>query len=182
MLKLSLPQCKYINQYLASRSSADIQLLRVFPASNAAKEVTESMAMVNALIMIPNDKKRIIICVGDGKKPRTAVCCAFFTKNRCISIDPEMDFMPPEEVVLQRVEWYKNKIEEMEFAFDEEIIIIHCHSHAKISESLKHIRASKKHVISMPCCNADDISNPDISYEDNDVWSPHKTINIYLNR
>jgi hypothetical protein len=76
----------------------------------------------------------------------------------------------------------QSKIEDIRLDFKETVIIIGVHSHAKLSECLNSITAKTRHVISLPCCVADDLNNPDIAYRDDQCFSPENRINIYLNR
>lgn len=74
---------KYINTFLRMRARSDI--LAIHPkVFHDAKEITESMAVYNALVyemgLDPHNKEICCICPGDGKYAQTGILLAFLTK------------------------------------------------------------------------------------------------------
>jgi len=61
----------YVKKFVDSFCSEDI--IGLFAKyNNATKEITESMAMLNAAITyIPDVSNKLVIVIGDGRSPRT---------------------------------------------------------------------------------------------------------------
>ncbi len=176
---------KHIEEFFKLKCAPDLLAWKLFPN---AKEVTESMAAFEAVRNIVMTRAGInykstnvkLICVGDGVVPRTAALFATRTAWDCYSIDPMMrDFQYP----VKRLQTYKNKIEELDFNFKDDIIVIVCvHSHATIKNILAHIHGKERHLVTIPCCVPHVISNKSyIGYADANIWSEKNEIKVWIN-
>ena len=190
----------HLDHFLSSKCAADILSLNTFPQKNAAKEITESIACLKALFILRkkqnclDDKETIVYIIGDGRKPRTGICAAFFTRLRIVSIDPNMNtsyINYIEEKEVRNLLCVPKRIEDLSSLYDipdnwrsNNSVLIFPHSHASIQTSLKCLAASCKRVdvISLPCCKKDDLAQePNITYVDHGVHSPKNVVNIYEN-
>ena len=173
---------KHISNYISSNASADIQLLGIWPVSGTTKEVSETMGMVEAVREHGFNEDSMCLVVGDGRKPRTGVCLAFFTDNyKIISVDPDMIFEPKFEI--RNFKFVKDKIENVSVDCEgKPLLIVHPHSHAEIARSVSSVyNYSKIAVISMPCCVPDKCDFEKVySYRDSAIFSPHNLINVYV--
>lgn len=168
----------YINRFIGMKMASDMLQMGLYPN---AKEITESFACFEAALnYLPYDSTDNItaICIGDGHTPRTAAMFAFRTKWNCISIDPEMKKI---NYNIQRLQTKRAYIEDVVLEFDHPVVIIQCHSHAKLSDCLANISAPVRSVVAMPCCVKQycDI-DPITEYEDEWVWSPCNRIKIWF--
>lgn len=177
----SKPNTEYVNRFIKMRCAVDLLRLKMFPD---AKEITESLAMVNACSNLPklfDDRKRSdinVVVVGDGRRPRTAALFAHLTRWNCFSIDP---IMVEEVWPIQRLKCFKKRVEDVKLHFDSPLIIVLPHSHAKPSICLQNITTSSTlSVINMPCCVPSDILGfKHVSYKDGRVWSPKNRIDFH---
>lgn len=181
---------KHLDRYLGSRASSDIQNLGVMPIQAGAKEVTESMAIVDAANKYFGQLDNVdAFIIGDGYKPRMGVMLAFFgNRNWNIhSIDPTI-INGKWEGTVSRLSTYRTKIED----FNENVgdtsnhaLLLLPHSHASVKKSIYKIKAlgyKEISVISMPCCFSDNIGDWEISYVDEAIINtPKNVINIYFN-
>lgn len=171
----------YIERFIGMDCAADMLAHKLYPN---AKEVTESFGCFEAAVNnLPYDRKdkANVVCVGDGHTPRTAAMFAFRSPWNTYSIDP---------VLRDRASWKKIKrlnvipkrIQEVELKFEDPVVLVHCHAHVKIEESLQQIKAPKISVVSMECCVSQFISKrePDLKYKDECVWSPVNEIRIWV--
>lgn len=172
----------YIERFMGMRCAPDLLLHRMYPN---AKEVTESFgcyeAAINNLSYSPSDKVNVV-CVGDGHTPRTAAMFAFRSSWNTYSIDPELR---------ERTSWNRinrltritKRIQDAPLSFSEPTVIVHCHAHVKVEDSLKQIKAPNRSVITMECCVPQYLNGvkPDIEYVDNCVWTPCNRIKIWKN-
>lgn len=147
-----------------------------------AKEITESYAAYEAVAShITTDfgnSDITVICPGDGTKPRTAATFAFRSAWTAYSIDPALR---KESWPVRRLECLKSKIEDVSLEFDHKVILVLVHAHCRLQECLKSIKAQSYDIVAMPCCVPlflDGIE-PDIQYEDPNIWSPENTIKIW---
>lgn len=104
---------------------------------------------------------------------------AFLTKWTCYSIDPTFH---KTDFPIKRLDCFKVKIEDLEPRnYGENVIIIHPHSHARCSESIKKIYGDNRWLISMPCCVEDDVRwfRQGTMYRDEHVLSPKNMIYLY---
>ena len=182
---------RYLDWAWRLKCLPDLHQLGVFPN---VKEITESMAGYRAvsqgLQLSPGDKDTLLLCVGDGKYPRTGVLCAHMSRWTCISIDPAMKKIESKinSIVhnVERLNCYPRRIENLgkiKANPDKRFVILHVHSHAKLSNSLLALKLHENQrvdIVSMPCCEPDDLGiAPDITYCDHGILSPQRTVNIY---
>ena len=171
----------YLNRFISQRCAVDMLELGLFPN---AKEITESYGAYDAVVRhITKDLKNpeiTVICPGDGTKPRTAATFAFRSAWTSFSIDPALQ---KESWPVRRLECLKLKIEDVSMEFFNPVIIVLVHAHCRIQECLKSIKAPSYDIVAMPCCVPlflDGI-DPDIEYQDPNIWSPENTIKIWRN-
>jgi DNA primase len=165
--------------------------LKLFPN---AKEITESFAAYAAAREhIAADLKNeniAVLCVGDGRVPRTAATFAMRSRWTCFSVDPMMKEKWTQREIVPRLQAFRKKIEDVGFSsyfntspslgFDHAIVVA-VHSHASLLKSLHAARnlSTEVSVVSMPCCVKEDMHNPDVSYEDKNIASPARRVNIW---
>lgn len=177
----------YLDRYISLRCSAEMQELNLFPN---AKEVTESWAMLEAVVKIlkidstinRNSEETLVIVVGDGHKPRTAALIAFMSKFHCISVDPLMNFNREKDV--NRLQVIKERIEDIFIETEKykNVIILMPHSHAKLEDVEKGIQKHPKTwIVTMPCCVPHNFPSNCIEYQDNFILSPKNHIKIWNN-
>lgn len=175
------PYSYYFNHFLSLNSSALLLELKMFPN---CKEITESMAMVEAVFKLSiadrSSSNISLVCVGDGHKPRTAALFATLTKWNCFSIDPALNKI---DFPIKRLDCFKTKIEDIEPKyFGNTVIIVHCHSHAKLTDSTRVIQGNNRYVVSMPCCVQDNLERFEwVSiFKDDCVMSKKNVIYSYM--
>lgn len=170
---------RYINRFMGMKAASDLLIRGLFPN---AKEITESFAAVEACRHLPVEWNEdiTVVCVGDGHAPRTAASFAFMSKWECHSVDPKMR---DKEWNIERLTTHRFKIEDCWLSFNKPCVIVCVHSHARIENTLPYIKAPVRHLITMECCVPLGIKGvePDVDYEDDDVWSPKNRIKIWKN-
>ena len=170
--------------------------------NNASKEISESMAMLNALQKLGkmkgidwNETERNIsvYVIGDGTIPLTSLVLSLFlpVNYKIYSIDPILDFdmksfgVPNNNA--NRIEIHKKKSEDFAIPDNDDYtsIVIACHSHAPLEEFWNRIHTKKKFAIGLPCCGKNlstmESVSPLIVYDDYEIWSPKRKIYIYSN-
>lgn len=170
----------YLNRFVTAKCAPDLLAMKMFPN---AKEVTETYGMVEASAKIGegfewNNPNVCLIAVGDGHKPRTAATFAMRTAWDCHSVDPVIsNVLFP----VKRLTIHRKKIEDCQFNSNVPVLVVACHSHAKLDDAMRVIKAPRIAVISMPCCVTQRIGDiePDEIYEDDAIWSPHNKIKIW---
>ena len=168
----------YINEFFRLKCAPDIMAQKVFPN---AKEVTESMAAFNAVRKYLsdtfdfNDYDVNLYAVGDGCTPRTAALFAYRTKWGCHSIDP---LMRDGRYKISRLFYRKDKIQDIQVLRNKAVIVC-VHSHASMEDTLKSIQAPARAMVAIPCCKEYNSTVPCISYEDEGIWSPKRTVKIW---
>lgn len=185
-IQVKKPSDRYLDEFLRLKCARDMIGFKLFPN---IKEITESFGIYNAVRthlreLKLNDPNINLISVGDGRTPRTAATFAFRSAWQCWSIDPLLDRINNYHWNgIHRLITIQSNIEDIgREVFGKYIgILVHCHSHAKLSTSLSVLQNNFniEAAISMPCCVPDDIGVPTHSYADWDVHSPKRTINIY---
>lgn len=158
----------------------------------AAKEITESWAMLEAANdhVVGIDEHHIIV-VGDGCSPRTAALFAYFTKATVTSVDPAFNMahwidhvgkqtrsgLPP-----QRMEIVRDKIADVRpNCGGKPVLVVWPHSHACMNECHP-VDCGPRTDIAMPCCvkiPKEWMLKPHITYDDEHVESPHRTVHIW---
>lgn len=166
------------------------------------KEITESMAMVNAMSKLgcltqtswESTTNVTVYVVGDGQTPFTAAALALFMPNswKYISIDPilvdfDMSSLGDQYsktmcVVPLKTQEYNIETEDV---FDRHVVVIACHSHAPLQEFWDRLvisTAGAVSCVSLPCCGRD-WSNLSITplddYEDFEILSPKRRVTLY---
>ncbi len=166
---------RYVDEFFTLKCAP--QLLPLFPNG---KEVTESMSVYNAIrrlkIAALDDSSTTVVVVGDGHSPRTGALCALRSAWQVVSIDPAMRLR---EYNIRRLTCLKDKVESLNLSYDK-VVILAVHSHATMANTLEHINARKRSLVSMPCCVPYD-GECDVEYVDEGVWSPKNTVKVWLN-
>jgi hypothetical protein len=171
----------YIDNFVQSKCSADILMHGLFPN---AKEITESYGALYAvgqnLGLDYNDQNINLVCVGDGSAPRTAALFAFKSKWQCHSVDPALSAKPWESKI-NRLQVYREKIENVKLKFNGVVVIVCVHSHANLNDCYHSIDGTIKHVVTVPCCRPQYIKGipHHIEYNDQDMWTPHNLVKIW---
>jgi len=172
---------RYINKALGLSCFPDIATLKIFPNG---KEITESFGAFEATKrFIPffnhADNNLDIVCVGDGRTPRTAATFAFLTKNKVYSIDPNLKTPEYFEKNIQRLKCLRSKVEDIDFN-SEKVIIVAVHSHAPLNKVLENIKGDQRALVAIPCCISHKHSkNPDLEYNDPGIWSQKNLVKIW---
>lgn len=169
--------------------------------SQHSKELSESMAMVNAVKKLASlsdetckimtacriSRKVIVYVLADGKQPYTAACLALYMPPHWefVSIDPIMDFDPTrlgdagQRIACERKMSQDYMVDTRE---DTVSIVIACHSHAPLQEFWDRLEGPK-FCVNMPCCKAKEWSHltdkPVCEYEDYEVFSPKRFIKLF---
>lgn len=179
-VRVPTPSARYFDELCSLTCAGD--LVRFFPN---AKEITESFACFNAV-------RKMLGCAsfaesftclvpGDGTAPRTGALFALRTRWTVISVDP---IMRPRWVLgrhrIERLAARKLKVEFLEPIVANRVVVVSCHSHAGLRNSLSHVSAERVDVISLPCCVPDDIGAPTRTWLDKSCWSPQNRINAYM--
>ena len=178
------PSRKYFDDFLRLQCATDMIEDDLFPN---AKEITESFAAYHAVKNLLNDTSELgnpninVICVGDGRTPRTGAVFAYRSRWSVWSIDPQMKVRGKYKGI-ERLTCIPEKIENHAFDCDFETYIVCVHSHASIEATLDAIKAPVRHLITMPCCVPHGFSRiPDRDYEDWGVWSPDRRVMVWQN-
>lgn len=119
---------KYLERFLRSYSSENVVAL-FSRYKNAAKEITESWAMLEVVMREFEDTENLMaVVVGDGCSPRTRALIAYHTKAFVYSIDPELnlnhwlDHLKKQEEMgypVKRLKAWKMKIEIPHTVYDD---------------------------------------------------------------
>ena len=209
------PQGIYIRKLLETRHTCKNDKIPLFNVvldnkfgTNHTKELSESMAMVNALAKLgsmtetswtdnASFRTRVFV-LGDGKVPFTAATMAIYMPSSWtyVSIDPIMHFdvsgelgelyssiidvhaMKSEEYVISDD---AKSNEDSECSLPLRSVVVVCHSHAPLQEFWDRL-SSPKYCIAMPCCKAEWSSldmTPLCTYDDFEVFSPKRRIHLY---
>jgi len=183
------PTTRYLDRYITSKASVDIQKLELFPN---AKEITESYAAIQqaARLAHPGDASVCFVSIGDGVAPRTAGLAAFHSRWNCISIDPNANYKTRWENI-ERLTILRQKIEvvaDLTLPSHITTMIIACvHSHAPWEEVKKFIQRyptlESIHLIAIPCCVPipPNWPKPTIDTYDWGIWSPERQVLVWKN-
>lgn len=179
---------KYITKFMLLNSAVDLLPLFQRCRKRMLKEITESWAMYEALKKLDTHygktfvKPRIIV-VGDGVNARTGALLAYLTKYKVWSIDPQFDDKPVGDVLVDRLQTFKCRVEDMApRTFQEPIVIIMLHSHAYAPTVLKTFNSEKgRDLIICPCCNRGTglDQQSDIRYRDEYMLSEENFVRIF---
>lgn len=170
----------YINRFMSMNCAVDMMSAKLFPN---AKEITESFGGFEAINYLEglewDDPNVNVVVVGDGHTPRTAATFAFRTNWTCHSVDP---IMRDRKYNIKRLSIYPHRIQDLEFTFDTPVVILHVHSHVKAEVTLSRIKAPVRHLISIPCCVPQYLNRePDVRYNDTNIWSEKNEVLIWRN-
>eukprot|EP01041_Mallomonas_annulata_P005889 gene5889-11893_t len=198
------PQGRYLTQLLrqchSSRSAKLQPLLDILTetahGNKHAKEISESMAMVDALVKLGEMTGTLwealsanVFVLADGRTPYTSAALAMFMPDswQFWSIDPLLSFDPAK---LGAYESRIHLVPAMSQTFTCPTsptlaplvnIVIACHSHAPLQEFWDRLPAPK-YCVSMPCCGRDWsslIQEPLTQYDDYEVFSPKRKVFLY---
>jgi hypothetical protein len=144
---------RYLDRFLGWDCAPTLLALKMFGSKSRAQEVSESMAMLQAIeshaphISI-NSEKVMCVVVGDGTKPRTAAIVAMKTQwQKVLSIDPAMEDAPTNEFVahgsIHRVWIAAAKIQDITINITddtEHVIVMLPHCHVVPDEALRSLQ------------------------------------------
>lgn len=169
---------RYLEQFLRM-SAAPLLLREVSWTTDPVKEITESVAMLNACLnsartygIQRSDASISVLVVGDGTSPRTGALIASATNWKVTSVDPAMTLCPRD---IKRLECVAAKIEDM--WKPKAHFVVSPHSHAPVSAVMGACLFGG-FVIAMPCC----VPWPEegaLVYTDKYCISPANKIHIY---
>lgn len=180
-IRVPAPSTKYLDELFSLRCCGD--LAPFFPN---AKEVTESFSLFNAVRKVLGaasfgSEETVCLVPGDGSKPRTAALFALRTRWQVKSVDPNMAIRyARNRHGIERLTAHRCGAEALRTVAPH-VVIVACHSHAKLSTVLDTVQAEAIDVFSLPCCVKDDIGPPTKTWRDEAVWSPANTMNVYVN-
>lgn len=195
------PERAYVNEFLGLKCAPDLLTAKLFPDS---KEVSESQgcfyAIRNHILphikMTEADSDIVVVVPGDGKQPRTGALIAFRSRWTVFSIDPNLDKSLRVErrdkkfgtvlrhnIFAERLIAHKRKIEDdsIDTTLFAHTILVMCHSHARIEDSINSLSFNRLHCVVMPCCVSQNLpQTPNVEYTDIAVWSPKNIVKVYL--
>lgn len=183
---------KYLEHFVRSKCAPDLLVWKMFPN---CKEITESWGCFEATKHTRkfssdfwNNPNRLVIVVGDGKRPRTGATFAMRTAWTVISVDPAIDRPYPQ---IKRLHTISSKVEEwtpepiwceQTRSSNTPVLVVAPHSHASLRQSLQKAQSfsDEVEVISLPCCVQDDLSNGQLFfYTDHHITSAKNRVNVY---
>lgn len=188
---------RYIDEFIHDSRAPDMLRWKLFPN---AKEITESFsayAIVRDVLGLDlSDPTIAVLCVGDGRVPRTAATFALRSAWTCFSVDPAMkvrwgsSFVDGKHrCVIPRVHAYRAKVldvggwrpDALHVQAFRHCVVVAVHSHASLRASIRvaQLLAPCVSVVSMPCCFKDDMGNADVIYDDMNVSSPHRRVYVW---
>lgn len=189
-----LADLRYLHELTRLRCAPDMLALGLFPN---AKEVTESFAAYHAVVRhLPafslSDRSVTLIAVGDGSTPRTGATFALRSAWNCISIDPALRETggkgargrPPSRgwSAIGRLRVIPLHVQFVEPIECERAVIVAVHSHARLEDAMRAVRAREIAVVAMPCCVPQTLETPhDIEFTDSAVASPQNRILVWHN-
>ena len=192
VMTMKKPSLRYLTELVNMKCGPDLLALGLFPN---AKEVSESFAAFHAVrkhlrvmgLEGPQAFGRediTVIAVGDGSTPRTAATFAFRSRWTCYSVDPRLreKWWGWKPKGIDRLWGVAQRIEDCHPVFDGPTIIVAVHSHATLEATLGAIEAPLRHIVAIPCCVPQELCiAPEIEYADWGIWSPERTVKIWLN-
>ncbi|CAH0488266.1 unnamed protein product [Peronospora farinosa] len=191
---------RYLNEFVGKLHCASALLEHgLFPD---AKEITESMAMFNAVrrYIEPRNKETSqetngkhdgIVVVGDGNTPRTGAMFAFRMRGwTSYSVDPAMENGTSERskgwTDVSNLVVMRNKIEDVRITLRRAIVVL-VHAHVTLEQALSAVQAEQIcGVVTLPCCNwygQQELlfgRGPDLVYDDFSVLSDHREIRLWV--
>lgn len=177
------PSRHHLDEFLRLRCAPDLVGWDTYPNT---KEITESFgayAAVRAHLwsrFAPRDPSVLLVAVGDGSTPRTAVTFAMRSQWSCVSIDPKLREAAAWEARVRRLHCLPQRVEEVTLEA-ERAVIVAVHSHADLAAAVRAVRARVLAVVAMPCCVPQALGvAPSVSYADWAIWSPHRTVSVWM--
>lgn len=190
---------RYVDEFLGLKCAVDLLALDVYPNG---KEITESAAAYHAatrkLGHRPESQGVTLVAVGDGSTPRTAALFSFRTRWTCWSVDPQLKWEacapsnepngsrgdgPVKKRHLRRLGIAPVTIEAFDAPLSGHVVLAAVHSHASLPVALAKVTqlgASSVDVIANPCCVEQTLGwEPDIAYQDWNIWSPQREVRIW---
>lgn len=181
------PEQRYLDEFVRLSCSADLIALKVFPN---AKEITESFAAYNAVRSLrprPDLRDRtVVVDVGAGHHPRTACTFAFRSRWRAVAVDPLMRarWVARGPIRVDRLTCIRDRIENVVIdrqPGEDTAIIVAVHSHAPLEAAVASCKAFDRIiVVAIECCRDQTLDvPPDYSYDDDGIWSPKRTVQVW---
>ena len=176
---------KHLKAFLSLRCAADLLAWDVFPRKTVAKELSETMAAVDAVfhrLSVARDLPAVtLIAVGDGCTPRTAATFACLTAWQCVSVDPRLRGEWPQ---IKRLTLVPTQVENMSVVARGPLIIVAVHSHANLPAAMRTLTTTcphGRHVVAIPCCKEQAIPDrpPDREYVDWGILSPERVVKVW---
>lgn len=186
---------RYIDEFIRDSRAPDMLRWKLFPN---AKEITESFSIYaivrDVLGLDLADPTIAMLCVGDGRVPRTAATFALRSAWTCFSVDPAMKVrwgasFGLSTTIIPRLHAYRAKVLDVGGWYPDErhvrafsqCVVVAVHSHASLRASVRvaQLLAPRVSVVSMPCCFKDDMDNADLIYDDMGVLSPHRRVYVW---
>lgn len=174
---------KYLVEFVTLACAPDMLAMRVFPNG---KEISESFGAYDAVrYRLPQyalgDKDVTVVCVGDGRTPRTAATFALRSAWNCYSVDPMLKGGTQRWKAIERLTVINKRIQDVRIAAAR-VIVVAVHSHANLKQSVAQIDADEVSVVAMACCVPMALDRaPDLTYDERGVISPCRTIQIWRN-
>lgn len=190
-----MPENNSYVSYLLNSKSAPLVLPYFWGNKKATKEISESVAMLEAAKSLPIKlNESLVIVVGDGVLPRTGALFALFTKATVRSYDPLMRLDEVKNLPqLDRLDVYARPIDKNSAPIGcagKDTVVIFPHSHAHMDVVLKRLKNYKTlSMINMPCCvqipekyfrkTGDTFDKLPVVYEDYHVLSAKRTVYVW---
>lgn len=177
---------RYLDTFIKLKCAPDLLALGLFPN---AKEITESMAMYNAVSKYGDfkldDPEVGVTVVGDGSTPRTAALFAFRSAWQSYSIDPNLR-AKSSYLKVKRLSCLPFKVQGCLPLYGISIVVFP-HAHVFFDNYALYERFSEaKLIVSMPCCEPYkshqqlwDGKPPTLRYHDWGVHSPQREILVW---
>jgi len=185
-LTRALENLCYLHELTRLRCAPDLLAMGLFPN---AKEVTESFAAYHAVRShLPgfslSDRSITLLAVGDGVTPRTGATFALRSAWSCISIDPALRDDNIRRVCsrVERLRAIPLHVQFVEPIECDRAIIVAVHSHAKLEDAVRSVRAREVAVVAMPCCVPQPLATPpDVEFVDPGIASPQNRVLVWRN-
>lgn len=183
---IAKPMRSHINRFFGLKCAPDLIAWGLYPN---AKEITESCAAFeaarNKLGLDTQDRRTMVLCVGDGSTPRTGAMFAVRSAWSVVSVDPQMRNPGQWASKITRLCPFACRVEDLGQLYYEgrfsRAVVVAVHSHASLEASVRAVQLFPHvDVIAIPCCVDQSLDvPPDIEYEDPGIWSPKRTVKIW---
>lgn len=174
---------KYLAEFVGLSCAPDMLSMRIFPNG---KEISESFGAYDAVrYRLPQfalkDPHVEVVCVGDGRTPRTGATFALRSAWKVHSVGPMMGGGTRKWSQIRRLSTHAMKIEHFHLKADR-VIVVAVHSHANLQRSIEAIEANELAVVAIPCCVKMHLATPpDLEYEEKGIISPCRLVKIWRN-